>query len=281
MSDENTNGDNQAAGNDWRTALPEQIREWPEVAQADTAEGFWKRISDQRSHIGNSIRIPTEDASDEQWGEFHTKILNRVPALMRTPTGADDESTTQILRQLGAPEKAEGYAAADAAESLGENELAFYREAAHEAGLTRKQFDKVIGKLSRRTSDNKLVAEQQHKDELKGLADEWGLAAEAKYQNVVGFAKSVNAPETLVNALESKQVDAATVRWLASISTAFKESSIPSSDPFAGKSMTPSEASAQINDILFNKEHPYHKGDRAAKEKMHELMKFANPQKYG
>ena len=66
MENENTN--------DWREALPENVRGWDEAQNADSADAFFKQIGDLRSHLGNSIRVPSDDAGDDTRKEFFEKL---------------------------------------------------------------------------------------------------------------------------------------------------------------------------------------------------------------
>ena len=94
---------------EWKATLPESLQSWDEVTNSDSPEKFWEQMSNQRKLIGDSIRIPSEEAGDDSWNAFNEKIMNKVPTLMRTPNSDDSDSINDVLKRLGKPEDVDGY----------------------------------------------------------------------------------------------------------------------------------------------------------------------------
>jgi len=73
-------------------------------------EDFIKSYDEAQGMIRNSIRIPTEDASDEVKNAFYEK-LTAIDGVVRMPT--DDASKASFNSMMGVPEKADGYRFSD------------------------------------------------------------------------------------------------------------------------------------------------------------------------
>ena len=268
---------------DWRTSLPESVQDWAEVKQAENPEAFWQRMGEQRAHLGNSIRIPSQEASSDDWSEFNRKIQERVPGLMKTPDLEDAEQVDGLMAKLGRPEKAEGYGEIEGDNiSFQEGQLDSLKSMALEAGLTRKQFEKFAKQVGQDYHSQTETMNNLKSENLEVLKKEWGLSAEGKYQETLNFAKAVGAPQAIIDGLESRSMQAETVFWLSKMAENAAEGtqvSFQKSTSLAG-SLTPQEAQEQIDEILRNFDHPYHNGVESARVKMHNLMKLANPQRY-
>lgn len=260
---------------DWKESLPESVQNWDEARNAENPEQFWQRITDQRTHLGNSIRIPTEEAGDDQWQEFHQKILERVPALMRKPSSDDESAVDDILKALGKPDATDKYVMPESDDiAFNEGQDKWLKEIALEAGLTKKQFKKIATNIGKRNYVDQNTYEEQTQNELKRIANEWGLSAEEKYKHVLNFAKSANAPQSLVDAIENRKIDAETVFWLEKMQSSVSDEGSPlfKKDLNHPSGLSPYEAQQRINDMLNNPDHSYHKGDPIARKRMHELM---------
>lgn len=284
MTDENNSNENNGNEGEWQSALPEFARNWPEVQQAKDLESLFNSFGEQRSHLGRSIKIPGEDAGDSDWQEFNTKLMNKVPTLMQTPDLENQESVNALLKKLGRPDEAKDYIFESDDVAFGDGKLEEMKVMALDLGLTKAQFKKLAENVGQQGQQILNDQADQNKSELSRIQEEWGLSAEAKYQETVNYAKQSNMPKHISEALANKQLDAETVFWLNSIA---KNSSEANNQDFNsgnsnGFSMTPSEAQSSINEILSNPEHGYHRGDKGARGRMHELMQMADPTKdYG
>lgn len=279
---ENTGNTSNEGMESFFNTLPSDVQALSFAKQADSPENFWKRVIDNDSYRGASIRIPTENASAEDKAAFHQKLMNKVPELMIKPDMEDQDSITNFMQQIGMPADATGYSDVTGDEiGFAEGQLDEIKQLSATAGLTRDQYEALATAIGKAVYLQQGEVQAKHKQGMDALTEEWGLAAEAKYQQSLDFAKNAGAPESLVSMLENKTADAGTVKWLNGLANSVGESSTVTEQP-AGSPMpmTPYEAQQQITEILSNKEHPYHKSEPRAKAKMHELMKQANPEKY-
>lgn len=280
MSEENTGGNE---GREWVEQVPEFARGWGEIDKAESMEALFNNFGEMRSHMGRSIKIPGEDASTEDMTTFHQKMMDKVPGLMQTPDMDDESVIGNLQAKMGKPESLDGYKAPEIEDvTFNDEQLADIKGLAHELGLTKKQFTKLAEKMGTQNAAQTSAAKDANATEIKAIQEEWGLAAEAKYQATVNFAKQAGAPEALVEALTNKQVDAKTVFWLSQLSKGVSEkSNMDFSSNNSNGILSPAEAQEKIGEILKNSEHPYHTGGEAAKRKMSDLIKLANPGEYG
>jgi len=266
----------------WKDTLPDDVKTSSLLTGIDTVDKFWKRILDQHSYAGQSIRIPSEDASAEAKAEFRNKLKTKIPSLLEVPTDDDDNAYNLALSKLGKPEKAEEYAlpAVDGF-TFDDNQSAHLREIASVAGMTRRQFKNLAKKFAENVQKQAgEVTELRNKDS-EAIKKEWGMTAEERYSKVIEFAKKTNAPEHLVKALESKTARASDLLWIHSLMGAGKETSTAAGDGGGNNNngtakLTPYEANQQIHEIQSNRNHPYHKGDKLAQKRFMELVAMAN-----
>jgi len=266
---------------DWKSKIPEEIRATPLVQEATDEAKFWKRVLDQHSYAGQSIRIPGDDASEEQKGEFRAKLRAKVPSLMEVPSENDDLGYEAALSKLGRPEKADDYALPDSEFSFSPEQAAHLREVAATAGMTRRQFRNLAKKYAENASHQVAAIETERKANDEALQREWGVAAEEKYAQVLAFAKQNGAPDHFVRALEGRGAKAAEVLWMHKIMGAGKEGSTVAGQgntvASGNAKLTPYEAKMKLDEIYGNPSHPFHRGDRTAQARVMELVSMENP----
>ena len=271
-------------------AFPEDVREWDEVKNSDTPEKFWQQITDHRSHIGQSIRVPGADAGKEDWDKFNGKLAEKVPDLMRTPNPEDSDSLNTFYDRMGRPEAADNYSIPElkdnegaVIEGLDHSMSEAFKAVAHKTGLSQKQYNEVVEGM---TIMN-IAEAKAHLDNVKvqqeAIATEWGAAEEQNYNILKNFARKTDAPEGLIKALDDKQVDAATAKWMLTAANATMGSKDRAIDDTTAHetAMTPSEANNKYMEIMNNKEHPYWNkmdtGHKAAITRVRELLILKDP----
>ena len=272
-----------ASENHWSNSAPEFARGWDQVKNSATQEDFYNRVGEMRSHMGNSIRIPGDDASDESRTEFKNKLLEKVPSLMNTPDFDNPESLADLTRRMGRPEEVAGYAdVSGESVSFGEGQLAELKTIAMDLGLTKKQFEAFATKVGTESAVNSQDHADKIKEEHGKIQTAWGLAAESKYLETVNFAKQAGAPQALLDGLEKRVIDSDTVMWLNTLAQGITEKSNISFQPnnSSGNIMTPLEAKERMNEMRSDMNGPYQSGDESARKRMHELMRIAEPERY-
>lgn len=256
---------------EWAQALPEELHSAPFLKDAENLNQFVERIDHAAKHMGNSVRIPGPDANEEAWAEFDSKLKDKIPDLVRVNMD-DEEQYQSLLNRLGRPEDAKGYEAGD--------EYDWLASAAHESGLTKKQFAALVDKLGTVNQERQEQTQLQRQEALDELYQEWGLTKSKKMDAIIGLAKLTKAPEAFVQQLEDGKADPDTMRWMADLASKFSEAQNFIEDKNEQDTITPTEARARIQELLDSgKLFDASKPDvvRAAQNEMVRLQALANP----
>ena len=264
--------------------MPEVLREAPMLAKASTPEEALQQLQNAAQHMGNSIRIPGEDAGEEDWSKFNSRLLEKVPGLMPKPDVESDENLQTVYKAMGQPDAPSKYQfEVPEGRNAEDVPLETIQQLAHKAGLNQKQFNTILGGLMAKEWENQDQFSQEQTEDLKALQTDWGLATQQNMQAVTNWLSLTNAPESLVNMAKDSKLSAADYKWLHSVAVANASQTaltqLPKNDQEVP--LTPQEALHKIDEILGNPEHPYFKasarGHQAAVKKMIDLHRFAHP----
>ncbi|MGD1830994.1 MAG: hypothetical protein ACPKM1_15645 [Spirochaetaceae bacterium] len=277
----------------WQDTLPENVRSWDEVTNSDSSEKFWDQMSNMRSRMGQSIRIPGDDAGKEAMEEFYKRLNDKVPGLMKAPDPENDDDLGAVYSRLGRPEKAEEYAIPEIkdangnvipAEKLDMSLAEAFKEIAHTKGLSQKQYGGIIEAITSMNITKNMEAAEKRQADQESLKSEWGAAHERNSEIVSNFLEKSGAPEMVMQALSKGLMDSKSMKWFHALATeTLGDGKRFISDENRNKGvMTPDEAAIKISEIRNNKEHPYHKkddpGHKAAMKYMRQLYLLKNPQ---
>lgn len=276
-------------GSSWIDSLPEDVRGWDETKNSDSPEKFWDQMVNMRSRMGQSIRIPSEDAGDEDRAAFQKKIMEKVPTLMQTPNFDDDETLSDLYAKMGRPAEAKDYTAPEFKDSKGNvikgagAKLAeAFKETAYKMGLSQKKYEEALSSVLAPSIGAHEQATQARQEEKAKLAEAWGTAHDRNSTVVSNFLKHTEAPKGILDALEAGTVDSATMMWIHSMAskTVGKQGSFQNDDSNSGV-MTPDEAALKISEIRNNPKHAYYNkmdpGNAAARKYVRELYLLKNP----
>ena len=274
-------GDGKSDGDTWQSTLPEDVQGWNEVKEAKDPEAFWNLLTNMRGMVGNSIRIPGEDASDEARTAFHKKLTDKVPGLMKSPDKTSEEDMKALYTSLGLPAKPEDYKY-DLGEKNKDGKLdtsliETFRAIAHRNGLSEKQFDNIVNGITDVNIAKAATTLGMVKANQDALKETWG-AAHAQNTEMVGvFAEKTNAPPSIQAAVKDGIMDQASMEWIHSMAVALgpEGSGIAMDKTTAPGVLTPTEAKAQISEIMNNSKHDYWNtaslGHKDARTKMRTL----------
>jgi hypothetical protein len=252
--------------------FPEEIRSWDEIKNSDTPEKFWDQMTNMRSRMGNSIRIPGDSASEDDVAAFHQKLKDKVPGLMKSPDLESEEGLTAHLKYLGMPDDAANYGDV---EGLSAEDLTDLKGLAHSLGLTRKQFDKFAKGYVDDAAQLALEGQTKFDEGTAALKLKWGAAFEERA-----------AKADLVRKAFFPQIDkmnAETIESLFNIANQLgsENPELTGQQDGTPAVLTPDEALVQISEIRNNDKHPYYNladpGNKAARKKMSDLYKLAYP----
>lgn len=274
MTDENNT--------DWREALPEAMRDLPFIAKAKDAAEAADGIKNAAEVMGNSLRMPSPHAGEEDIKAFTARVLEKMPGLMPVPNPDDDEGYATVLQRLGAPADPKAYKAPELADfTWPEDALEGLRAQAQQAGLTQKQFTEYAKQAGEALKTRQLDAAQALDANAAALKQDWGQAFEQRQQQITQFLETSAAPEGLRKAVTDGTADPATMKWLHATAVAKageKPEGVDQGSPEgAPLALSPDEAKVQIQEILNNPE--YFKPGPVQNQllkKMVELQKFAN-----
>lgn len=156
---------------DWRSALPEELRNEKSLAQVRDIPSLAKGYVESQKLVGGSVRMPKEDAKPEEWDAFYAKLGR--------PASAD---------KYELPEPGNG-------KSWDKETLGKYLPKFHAAGYTPKQVQVAMNAFH----EYMLAAEdyttqqtaQQQKAAQAELVKEWGPADGPVYQRNLAAAREV------------------------------------------------------------------------------------------
>lgn len=263
---------------DWRSQLPDELKVAPALKDTKDLPSLAKQFVDLQSHLGASIRIPGQDAGEQDWAAFNKKLLEKVPGLVNLPKDDKPESWAPIFAKLGRPEKPEEY---EIPVPEGQAELKEFRAWAHEIGLTKTQAKALASKWNDYSGNIMGQNTQAHQAGIAALDAEWGAAKAGKMASILTLADRTGAPKELVEMAKNGALGANTLKWLDGLVSAIgREGSNLVNVQGAPKNQpTPSEAEMQIAEIMRRPEYwdassPQSKGLR---DKVLELSKQASP----
>ncbi len=267
------------AASSWTESLPEGVQAWQEVQTSKDADSFWDQMSNMRSAIGTSVRIPSAEAGDEDMQAFKDKIA-KVPGV----TFFDESDPSSLYDRLGRPAEPGGYewTAVEGFQDDPEIEGQF-RKLAHESGLSREQADKVHQWLADNITTEQNDSKASFDHDMSVLKGEWGAA----------FDQNTNIARSTVKMLDGKVPGfadylnesgagnaTAFIKVMHQLGSIFGEQGVQDFQN-ANEIMSPHEARLQIGEIRNNPTHPFNNeldpGHEAAKQKVMGLYKLVSP----
>ena len=150
---------------DWRSQIPEEIRDHKSLAHFTDVGAMAKSLVNAQSMIGaDKVAIPGKHATDEDWGE--------------------------VWRKLGRPDTPDGYELVnEMPEGIEQNDdmLNWFRNTAHEIGMTPTQAQKMLGKYNQflgtqMGADEGMVEQLRETTEIE-LKKEYGAAFADRVSN--------------------------------------------------------------------------------------------------
>jgi len=187
----------------------------PALADFKDINGLAKAFIDTKAMIGQSVRLPSKEAGEDDMKNFYNSMIEKVPGLMVKPDLTNDDAMNAFLTQIGKPDSKDGYELPEVDDyELSDDRKAFLAEKALDSGLTKKQFNKFIKEL---ISDEKNQSEKfasDNKKDMDALQAAWGQAYESKMEKVSKIAQATGAPQELLDAIKLGVAGADTIKWI-------------------------------------------------------------------
>jgi len=242
--------------------LEEQYAENETIKRYEDVNALAKGLIETKSLIGDSIRIPSEDASDEDVNNFNTKLMERAPNLMLKPNFDDDTQSKEFFRTLGMPNSHEDYEMPEfeAPEGVEVNvsRMEGFKAIAHKYGLTKDQYSNIVKDFMSGEIDSASTQMDSHKAAMSSLKEEWGMATNDRIASALLAAEASGAPQSVIDSIKGGNASPDLLKWMYSVGSQIGEETTN----FARKksmhdSMSPNEAQQQLSEIRNNKDHPY------------------------
>ena len=267
----------------FNSLIPEDLRADPALKDFKDVGGLAKSYVNLSKLQGSSIRIPGEDAGSEDLNAFYNKLVD-VKGVMRSPDTDNKEAMDAFYTQLGRPETADGYKDSIVKDDVprgltfDQDMLSQFKNTAHDLGLTKEQAAGIMEfELGRYDSINQQQTYQleQARDILK---TQWGNEYSNRKSGVSAVKKYYEGshPEYMTQLEEVAGTNPVLAMIMADAGMSLVEKGhVEAGQAYSGS--TPHEAKEKIAEIRNNKEHPWHKGDPAARAKMVKLYEQAYP----
>jgi hypothetical protein len=263
-------------GENWLDSVPEQFRDAPFFKAAESPDAALQAIQNAASYMGNSIRVPGDDASEEDIKSFHDKLKEKVPGLIPKPSDDNLEELYDFLR----PSSHENYRFEVPEGKEIPSDFEEFSKVAHKHGLSQKQFEGVLQDVLGSQWESQSQMEADHADAMKELGKEWGASYDQNLSTVKNFLRLTDAPEGIVDLISNNAMSPEEIKWLHSVAKSTKSAAeiMGQGDNGNPAMISPDEAQSRISEILNNPNHAYWNQsdpnhDRAVR-KMVELHRF-------
>lgn len=238
----------------WRDNLPEELKGHKGLADVKDVNGLAQQFLDGQTALGTSIRIPGPEAGEDAWKAFHTKLTDKVPNLIPTPDQDNEEVMSALYNKMGRPESADKY---QHPEGFDATKMGDFAAAAHELGMSNKQYLGLVTKLQTFTTTQQEAASEAFMTGIRELKQEWGITYEDNLQLIGSVMKGTEAPPMLQEMAADGKLDAATQKWLHNIGKQLGTEGINfTKDEFSTR-VTPAEAKARVAEIMGDRSGPY------------------------
>lgn len=253
---------------DWLSSLDEELRSSSSLKDIKDVNSLAKSYVNAQKMLGNSIRIPSNEASTED----RQKFLDKLKTVEGVVSLEDKEA---VLDKLGRPKSFEEYTKIESSSEA-------FDKYAHEIGLTKQQHEALFKFLDKDAEQEQEKLKQSIDNTKKVLLDRYGKE---------GLSASIESVNALLGGVEGEQPEA--VKLIKSgaydnnpiILTAlieFAKTQVSSKEIPVSKGpsgISPMEAREKINEIRNNPDHPYNKPFsreyKEASKKMDLLYKIA------
>lgn len=147
--------------------LSEELKGNPSLKDFKDVNSLAKSYTHAQSMLGKSVRIPGEDAGQEQVDKFYDD-LQKVPNVARLDNKDD------VYNKLGRPESADKYQLDVDESQVDPNAINSFKQTAHQLGLNNQQLNEIVKFDTQRTQQQQEQAMEYAGKAEKALKDTWG-----------------------------------------------------------------------------------------------------------
>lgn len=234
----------------WLDGLPEDLRGNATLQDIKDIPALAKRLIDTKAMVGNSVRIPGDDAPAEDMAAFRKSLIEKNVGLMGVPDSDNAEAMAEVYKAMGQPDDATGYVKPENWAGMTDERFGFLAAEAHKVGMSKSQFGTMAEALAKEANTNQENYAADHQAGMDTLKGEWGRAYDQKISRATNMAKQLGAPERLQEAMINGKVDAETLRWFDSISDKLgKEGNSLVSEEGGVSEHTPTELKERVAEL--------------------------------
>ena len=214
---------------DWRSSLPEDLRDAPTIQQVKDVPAMAKKLVHAQRALGNNVGIPGKNSTDEERDTFYKAV------------GRPDEPSGYEMPVEGIPE---GFEVPDEV-------MEGFRETAHRTGITDQQAAALYRWYAESDAGAKqMVATQsiqQREVAVAALRQEWGVAYE---QNITQAQRAIQqfGSDEVFSAINNAGLgdNPDVLKFLASVGKAVADDEIMGTGGATQHALAPSEAQNEI-----------------------------------
>ena len=258
----------------WHSGLSEEYRGNESLSQIPDIDTLAKSYLDAQQYAGGSIRIPSEEASEDDWTAFNAKLTAKVPTLLNLPSD-ETEARNAMYARLGRPDTVDGYQVEGADPD--------FMQWAFDNGLSSAQVKSWQENTQGQTDQDSVDHDAQMQEANDLLKKEWGHAYDAKLSAAKNAVMAYADAETQQFLQDSGLANnAGMIRLMASIGATLTEEQSAGIESTNRFTLSPTEAQDRISEVRRNREHPYnvnnHPQHNAEVAKMEALYSQAFPE---
>lgn len=277
-------GESLGGPSDWMSSLNDDHKAHLAKNGISDIQGLIDNHVNLQGHVGSSIRVPSEDASDEAKADFIAKLTKHAPDLIPRPKAGEDN--TMLFTALGRPDDAAGYGEVNVPDELksfvGEERIQALQQAAHKSNLTKDQFNAVVGEVLAMDAMSVKASMDSVNQGRDAVKSEWGAAYDERHTKALNVLAATGAPQAVQDAFKNGMATGDAIKWAYELSTRLGGGDAGAvHDQGGGGTLTPQEASLQIGEIMDNPKHAYwdagHPEHQAAIKRVTDLGRLADP----
>jgi hypothetical protein len=224
--------------------LPEEFRENETLNRFNDVGDLAKSYLESRSMLGNAIRVPSEDAGEEDRKQFIEKVQKNAPELMLRPNFEDPEQSDDFYRLIGRPDEPDAYGLPEDV-SLNDEVVNELKRVSHDVGLSEAQFKKMVKSLASQEAERQELLQTKIEEKTEELKKEWGVT----YKDRIKAAERIN--EEYYPGRPFETLNPAEVQGLYKMHVALTGKDAPAANQGdQGDGMTPAEAEERYAEIM-------------------------------
>lgn len=187
----------------------EELKFSPVLKTFKSQEDALKGLVELKAYQGRSIALLPEDATPEMRKEWDTKLMEKVPGLVRKPNVDDPDDAKRFWSDLGTPEDRDGYQPPEGFEGLGDDVINDLSIIAHETGMTLEQYHKFLNTYAAANEEVQTAQATRLAEEEAELKKTWGAAYEDNIKISDTISAKFNGGEPVENMSNAERV-----RWI-------------------------------------------------------------------